>query len=88
MQKAEDDICHLRIRESKAPDDAKIILRAEMLTILDECLKVVARNVSGDHVLGLLLRELDSGEKEEISQIKIFCSPAFCLRRTDGFSQK
>ena len=72
VQKAEDDIRHLRIRESKAQGDAKVILRAEMQTILDECLKVVARNVSNDHVLGLLLRELDSGEKKEISQIKSF----------------
>ncbi|MBO5938615.1 MAG: hypothetical protein J6Q82_03855 [Clostridia bacterium] len=72
VQKAEDDIRHLRIRESKSSDDAKLILRAEMQAILDECLKVVARNVSNDHVLGLLLRELDSGEKKEISQIKSF----------------
>ena len=28
--------------------------------------------VNNDHVLGLLLRELDSGEKKEISQIKSF----------------
>ena len=72
VQKAEDDIRHLRIRESKSSDDAKAILRTEMQAILDECLKVVARNVSNDHVLGLLLRELDSGEKKEISQIKSF----------------
>ena len=72
VQKAEDDIRYLRIRESKAQGDAKVILRAEMQAILDECLKVVARNVSNDHVLGLLLRELDSGEKKEISQIKSF----------------
>ena len=72
VQKAEDDIRYLHIRESKAQGDAKAILRAEMQTILDECLKVVARNASNDHVLGLLLRELDSGEKKEISQIKSF----------------
>ena len=72
VQKAEDDIRYLRIRESKAQGDAKLILRAEMQAILDECLKVIARNVSNDHVLGLLLRELDSGEKKEISQIKSF----------------
>ena len=72
VQKAEDDIRHLRIKESKSPDDAKAILRAEMQAILDECLKVVARNVSNDHVLGLLLRELDSGEKNDVSKIKSF----------------
>ena len=59
MQRAEDDIRYLRIRESRAQGDAKGILRAEMQAILDECLKVAARNVSNDHVLGLLLRELD-----------------------------
>ena len=72
VQKAEDDIRHLRIRESKAQGDAKLILRAEMQAILDECLKVVARNASSDHVLGLILRELDSGEKNDVSKIKSF----------------
>ena len=72
VQKAEDDIRHLRIRESQAQGDVKAIIRVEMQSILDECMKVVARNVSNDHVLGLLLRELDLGEKKEISQIKSF----------------
>ena len=72
VQKAEDDIRHLRIKESKFPDDAKAILRAEMQEILDDCLKVVARNASNDHVLGLILRKLDSGEKNDVSKIKSF----------------
>ena len=70
VQKAEDEIRHLRIKASKLGDDSKIIFEIEMDKKISECLKVVSRNVSNDHVLALILKEIDSGEKKEITEIK------------------
>ena len=70
VQKAEDEIRHLRIKASKLGDDSKIIFEIEMDEKISECLKVVSRNVSNDHVLALILKEIDSGEKKEITEIK------------------
>ncbi len=70
VKAAADDLRYYRIKEQRATDEEKLILLEKKNEIFSDCLKVVTRNVANDHVLYLLLKEIDEGGDENVSSAK------------------
>jgi hypothetical protein len=64
---AHDDLKHLKIKEDVSDSDGDAVIAAKRAEIFKNCLDTVKRNVTNDHVLYLLLKELDLGKESEYS---------------------
>ena len=64
---AYDELKHLKIKEDDADSDGDTVIAVERAKIFKNCLDTVKKNVTNDHVLHLLLKELDIGKESEYS---------------------
>jgi hypothetical protein len=64
---AYDELNHLNIEEDKASSDGASIIKQRRAEVFKNCLDTVKRNVTNDHVLYLVLKELDLGKQSEMS---------------------
>ena len=64
---AYDELKHLKIKEDEADSDGDTVIAVKRAEIFKNCLDTVKRNVTNDHVLYLLLKELDLGKESEYS---------------------
>ena len=64
---AYDELKHLKIKEDDSDSDSDTVIAVERAKIFKNCLDTVKKNVTNDHVLHLLLKELDLGKESEYS---------------------
>ncbi len=64
---AYDELNHLNIEEDKSSSDDTSIIKQRRAEVFKNCLDTVKRNVTNDHVLYLVLKELDLGKQSEMS---------------------
>jgi hypothetical protein len=64
---AYDELKHLKIKEDDSDSDGDTVIAVKRAKIFKNCLDTVKKNVTNDHVLHLLLKELDLGKESEYS---------------------
>jgi len=60
VKEAHTEITRLQIRARHASEDEKILMSEKADAILKNCLTVVSRNIANDHILAMLLSEIDN----------------------------
>ena len=65
-----------------ASDDEKMILCEEANEVYQACLKIVSKNVANDHILCMLLSEIDHPDKSkyDIKSVRYLLCPVGSLR--------
>ncbi len=66
VKETADILRHLRINAERSNEDAKKIIAERLNEVLYDCLKVATANITNDHILYLLLKELDEGEDKDV----------------------
>lgn len=74
VKKANDEIVSIKAKAKRCKSDERIILREKADRIFADCLSVVSKNIVNDHVLSMLLYEIDhaSESKYDIKRCRHF----------------
>ena len=82
VKEAHTKITAMQTAMKEADDDEKLILCDEANEVYQACLKIVSKNVANDHILCMLLSEIDHPDKSkyDIKSVRYLLCPVGSLR--------